>query len=91
MTHCRLLLALISLAACLGPFSLAGAADAQQSNRVPVVGYLAQSIGPDDPITVPWRQGLRELGYVEGRSIRVEFRTAQGYPDRLPGLAARAD
>jgi putative ABC transport system substrate-binding protein len=87
LTRRRLLLALISLATGLRPFSLASGADAQQPNRVPVVGYLAQATGPDDPLTMAWRQGLRELGYVEGRTIRVEFRTAQGHPDRLPGLA----
>ena len=60
---------------------------AQQTNKIPVVGYLALATGPDDPITVAWRQGLRELGYVDGQNIRVEFRTAQGHADRLPGLA----
>ena len=60
---------------------------AQQTNKIPVVGYLALATGPDDPITVAWRQGLRELGYVDGQNIRLEFRTAQGHPDRLPGLA----
>jgi putative ABC transport system substrate-binding protein len=60
---------------------------AQQTNKVPIVGYLAVAAGPDDPLFMAWRQGLRELGYVEGRTIRFEFRTAQGHPDRLPGLA----
>ena len=44
-------------------------------------------LGPDDPITSTWRQGLRDAGYVDGQNIRLEFRTAQGHPDRLPGLA----
>src|SRR5262245_30232038 len=60
----------------------------QQSNRIPVVAYLAQATGPEDPITIAWRQGLRDLGYVDGRTIRIEFRTAQGQLDRLPALAA---
>ncbi len=60
---------------------------AQQTKKIPIVGYLALAAGPADPIVEAWRQGLRELGYVEGRTIRIEFRTAQGHPDRLPGLA----
>jgi putative ABC transport system substrate-binding protein len=60
---------------------------AQQTNKIPVVGYLAFAVGPDDPLFAVLRQGLRELGYMEGRNIKIEFRTAQGHPDRLPSLA----
>ena len=60
---------------------------AQQTTKVPVVGVLFFGMGPDDPLVEDLRQGLRELGYVEGRNIRIEFRTAQDHPDRLPGLA----
>ncbi len=60
---------------------------AQQANRVPTVGYLAGAVSSDDPIIEALRQGLRALGYVEGRTIRIEFRTAQGHDDRLPHLA----
>ncbi len=59
----------------------------QQMNNVPVVGVLTVAAGPDDPIVEALRQGLRDLGYVEGRNIRIEFRTAQDHRDRLPGLA----
>jgi ABC-type uncharacterized transport system substrate-binding protein len=59
----------------------------QQTRKIPNLGYLALAADRDDPIVEAWRQGLRELGYVEGSTIRVEFRTAQGHPDRLPGLA----
>ena len=62
-------------------------APAQQSDRVPTVGYLAGAVRSDDPIIAALRQGLRELGYMEGRTIRIEFRTAQGHDDRLPHLA----
>jgi len=62
-------------------------APAQQSDKIPTVGYLAGAVRSDDPIIAALRQGLRELGYVEGRTIRIEFRTAQGHDDRLPQLA----
>ena len=65
----------------------ATAAWAQQTNKVPIVGVLNVAGGPDDPILKGLRQGLRELGYVEGRNIRIEFRTAQGHNERLPSLA----
>jgi putative ABC transport system substrate-binding protein len=70
--------------------NLAGATTtswAQQPNRIPVVGWLAAAAGPDDPLVEALRQGLRERGYLEGRNIKLEFRTAQGHPDRLSGLA----
>ena len=60
---------------------------AQQTNKIPIVGYLALAAGPDDPLVTAWRQALRELGYVDGQNIRLEFQTAQGHPDRLPSLA----
>jgi putative ABC transport system substrate-binding protein len=51
------------------------------------VAYLAHAAGPDDPMVMIWRQGLRDLGYVDGQNVKLEFRSAQGHPDRLPGLA----
>jgi len=63
------------------------AVSAQQTSKVPVLGVLFFGMGPDDPLVEALRQGLRELGYVEGRNIRIEVRTAQDHPDRLPGLA----
>ena len=65
----------------------AATAWAQQLNKIPVVGWLALAAGPDDPLVEALRQGLRDLDYMEGRNIKIEFRTAQGHPDRLPGLA----
>jgi putative ABC transport system substrate-binding protein len=62
-------------------------APAQQASRVPTVAFLAGAVSSDDRIFEALRQGLRELGYVEGRNIRMEFRTAQGDDDRLPHLA----
>ncbi len=60
---------------------------AQQPSRTVVLGMLALSIGPSDLLMDAMRDGLRRLGYVEGQNIRIEFRSAQGKPERLPGLA----
>ena len=63
------------------------AAWAQQPGKVPVVGSLMVSAGPYDSVMEALRSGLRELGYVDGRNIRIEHRSAGGNPDRLPQLA----
>ena len=60
---------------------------AQQSTRVPVVGLLMVSAGPSDSVVEALRDGLRGLGYVEGRNFRFEHRTAEGHRERLAGLA----
>ena len=86
MTRRAVACGLAALAVCLS----AGSAStrAQQAERVAVVGRLAvNNGGANDPIEEALRKGLRELGYVEGRTIRIEFRTAQGDADRLPRLA----
>jgi putative ABC transport system substrate-binding protein len=54
--------------------------------RIPQIGYL--SIDSDGPRTDAFRQGLRDLGYIEGQSILVEFRFAESRPERVPELAA---
>lgn len=60
---------------------------AQQSSKVPVVGVLWLAAGPNDPIVERIRRELRSLGYVDGKTIRIEYRGAQGQVDRLPQLA----
>jgi putative tryptophan/tyrosine transport system substrate-binding protein len=50
------------------------------------IGYLAQITRA--PLVEAFRQGLRELGYREGQNLAIEFRDAEGKPDRLPALAA---
>ena len=72
----------IALALCLS-------AEAQQPKKVPRIGYLS----PVDPASDSARAegirlALRELGYIEGQNIAVEYRYAEGRPDREPGLAA---
>ena len=60
------------------------AARAQKSVKAPVIGVL----WPNPPSQFePIRQGLKDLGYVEGRNIHFEFRWAEGPLDRLPEMA----
>jgi putative tryptophan/tyrosine transport system substrate-binding protein len=65
------------------------ASQAQQP-AMPVIGFLsAQSAGDDfKNYTVPFLQGLKETGYVEGQNVVVEYRYAENQFDRLPALAA---
>ncbi len=60
-------------------------AEAQPSKNAPRIGFLATN---RTQRTEAFRQGLRELGYVEQKNIFVEYRFAEGALDRLPGLAA---
>ncbi len=60
------------------------AADAQQPTKISRIGYI--SPGVPRAYTEGFRQGLRDLGYVEGRNIIVEWRFAERKADRLPGL-----
>ena len=64
-------------------------AQAQQPLKVPRIAFLS-AVSPSSisPRTEAFRQGLRELGYVEGKSIVIEYRWAEGKFDRLPDLAA---
>jgi putative tryptophan/tyrosine transport system substrate-binding protein len=69
--------------------ALAVIGEAQQPTKIPRIGYL----GFGSPSAIParieaLRQGLRELGYVEGKNIFIEWRSAEGNADRLPSLAA---
>ena len=69
-------------------FILAAAhpAEAQQPKKVPRIGYLTLVSGPSWP-EQEFLQGLRDLGYVEGQNIIIEYRWAAGKTDRLPQLA----
>jgi ABC-type uncharacterized transport system substrate-binding protein len=64
------------------------AAEAQQITRVPRLGYLSPlTASADASRRGAFRRGLRELGYIEGSSVLVEYRFADGNLDRLPALA----
>ena len=63
--------------------------EAQQRTKVPRIGYLSASTASDVlDRTESFRRGLREQGYIEGKSIVIEWRYAEGKFDRLPDLAA---
>jgi putative tryptophan/tyrosine transport system substrate-binding protein len=79
----RGLLALIGGAAALAPFG----ATAQPG--LPVIGYLnSRSAEADTPQRTAFLDGLEQRGFVVGRNVAIEYRYAEGSPDRLPSLAA---
>ncbi len=64
-------------------------AQAEQPTKGPLIGHLnAPSLSALAARTEAFRQGVRELGYVEGKNIVIEWRSAEGKLDRLPALAA---
>ena len=65
------------------------AAEAQQTGKVYRIGYLSAGSSTSNPrVLESFRQGLRELGWIEGQNIVIEYRWAEGRFDRLPDLAA---
>ena len=65
-------------------FHLAGA---QQPAKVPRIGYIAPT-GPENTNYAAFLRGLRDLGYIEGKNILVEYRSMEGNRDRIPSLMA---
>jgi ABC-type uncharacterized transport system substrate-binding protein len=84
VSHTLIHLALLSL-----PFTFSFSAEAQQPKKVPRIGYLSSVDRLTDlPRAEGIRRGLRELGYIEGQNIAIEYRYAEGRSEREPGLAA---
>ena len=77
------------LTLCAMLFALSVSAAAQQPKKVPRIGYLS-TIDPasESARSEAIRLALRELGYIEGQNIAIEYRYAEGKLDRLPELAA---
>jgi putative ABC transport system substrate-binding protein len=69
-------------------FALCAPVEAQLISRFPRLGYLAANSALESRDLKAFRQGLAELGYVEGKNIAIEYRSAEGKLDRLPHLAA---
>ena len=63
------------------------AAEAQQVAKIARIGYLAGDLAVGAHLPEAFRQGLRDLGYVEGRNVVIEYRDAEGKLERLPALA----
>ena len=67
-------------------------AEAQQSPKAGRIGYLSRRNAPtatvSDPNADAFRQGLRELGYIEGKNVQLEYRYAEGMGERFPALVA---
>jgi hypothetical protein len=61
---------------------------AQQPKNIPRIGYLSPSISTNRSLFEAFQQGLRELGYVEGKNIVIERRANEGKLNRNPALAA---
>src|SRR5262245_64154726 len=59
-----------------------------QPTRVPRVGVLTEAQSDSTPVFNGLRKGLRDLGYIDGQTIVLEFRLAKGNLAALPGLAA---
>ena len=78
---CLLIIALLSNAP---------SAAAQQPKRIPRIGYVSGTGSSSDPgpYIEALRQGLRDLGHIDGKNIVIEFRGAEGKPTRIPSLVA---
>jgi len=82
------------LTLCALLFALCKSAAAQQpAGKIPRIGFLSRDLHPSDSRAAEahrleaFRQGLRELGYIEDKTIIIEYRYADARPERLPALA----
>jgi len=80
---------LISVAVCALLLALGFSAEAQQAKRVPRIGYVMGRSGPME-FDHAFQREMRELGYVEGQNIIIEYRWGDGREERLGDLIAEA-
>jgi ABC-type uncharacterized transport system substrate-binding protein len=75
----------LAISAMLGGATIA---HAQQPKNIPRIGLLSGSGNPNNPgpLVDAFRQGLRDLGYIEGKNILIEYRSAEGNPDSIPRI-----
>ena len=79
---------MVSITLCAMLFALCSSSEAEQPKKVPQIGYISGTGNATDqgPYVEALRQGLRDLGYVDGKNIAIEFRGAEGKLDRIPSL-----
>src|SRR5437667_7747902 len=77
---------ILCLALCTMHFALCLSAEAQQPKKVPRIGYLTVRATPSE-LDETFKRELRELGYIDGQNIAIEYRSAAGKVDRLATLA----
>jgi putative ABC transport system substrate-binding protein len=77
---------IVGLLACSMLLATNFVAEAQQPAKVPRIGFITVAGSPKNPgvLNEAFRQGLRELGYVEGKNIQIEYRYSAGEPERVP-------
>jgi putative ABC transport system substrate-binding protein len=80
--------AALAVAVTTALFALALTAEAQRGGELPRIGVLLSTSLGDAPAALGFRDGLRELGYVDGRNVAMEWRGAEGHVSRFPALAA---
>jgi len=80
--------AAITVVLALTLFAAPLAAEGQQTAKVARIGFLFLNLAPNPHLKEAFRQGLRDLGYVEGHNVVIEYRDAEGKLERLPALAA---
>jgi len=80
---------IFAAALCVWLFALCVSAHAQQPKKVPRIGFLVgDSASPAAPRAEAFRHGLRELGYLEGKNIAIEYRYTEGKRHQIADLAA---
>ena len=81
---------LFCLALCALLFALCSSVEAQQPAKLPRIGYVELGANPNNPGTSveAFRQGLRGLGYIEGKNILTEYRFLEGERERIPSIVA---
>jgi hypothetical protein len=61
-------------------------AEAQQPKKIPRIGYVSSGDPSTEPRLAAFRRGLRDLGYIEGKNIQVEYRYVEGKPEPVEGI-----
>ena len=77
----------VFVAGVLGLLTVPLAVEAQPAGKAPRIGFLALNPGANPHLREAFLQGLRALGYVEGRNVVIDYRDAEGKLERLPALA----